>query len=152
MKSGPAPATAEVFWAKVRKTVGCWEWLGAKDVHGYGKVTRSGHQRGAHRLAYELLVGSVPAGLQLDHLCRNRACVKAEADEYGPAHLEAVTCRDNLLRGEGPGALAQRTNRCKRGHEYTPGNTYLWRGGRSCLICRRQASALGRVNREGALA
>lgn len=130
----------ETFWEKVLKSDGCWTWTGSLSVHGYGKVTRQRRFRSAHRLAYELLIGPIPAGLTLDHLCRNRRCVK-------PAHLEPVTMRENLRRGDSPSAIARRTNRCKNGHVYTPENTYFWRGGRSCVVCRRIASATCRAKK-----
>ena len=79
------------FWSYVEKTDGCWEWTGAKDGDGYGHLTIAGRVVGAHRFAYELLVGPIPEGLEIDHLCRNRACVK-------PADLEPVTRAENLRR------------------------------------------------------
>ncbi|MEV4271931.1 HNH endonuclease signature motif containing protein [Micromonospora aurantiaca (nom. illeg.)] len=90
--------------------------------------------RPAHRIAYEMKRGPVPDGLELDHLCRNRRCVR-------PAHLEPVTRRTNLLRGETiPARLAERTH-CRHGHEFTPENTYQWRGSRFCRTCRAAAQA-----------
>lgn len=83
---------AERIWSKVRKTEGCWEWTASKNPGGYGHFTVNGKTRNAHRAVYELLVGLVPFGLTLDHLCRNRACVN-------PDHLEPVTQLINTRRG-----------------------------------------------------
>lgn len=81
------------FWKNVNKNPdGCWEWLGVLDRHNYGQFSRDGLRRQAHIIAYELIIGEVPKGLELDHLCRNPKCVN-------PKHLEAVTHRENILRG-----------------------------------------------------
>lgn len=72
---------------------GCWEWTGATDPTGYGRFFVDGTMQYAHRWSYETFVGPIPAGLDIDHLCRVRRCVC-------PGHLEAVTRRENLLRGE----------------------------------------------------
>lgn len=76
----------ERFWpkAEVGEDSECWPWVGSRDPYGYGRLKINGKFRGAHRLAYELSVGSIPEGLEIDHLCRNRCCVN-------PAHLEPVT-------------------------------------------------------------
>jgi hypothetical protein len=139
----------ERFWAKVDKNgpvpahrpeLGpCWLW---KTTHGGRHVTFrvEGRQVHAYRYAHELLVGPVPEGLVPDHLCRVRACVKPIADEDGPAHLELVTNRENVLRGEGPSARNARKTHCKRGHPFDTANTHVDpRGGRTCRACKRQA-------------
>ena len=86
----------ERFWPKVDKTETCWIWIGAIGTGGYGNFwvgpDRLSDRMRAHRFAYESMVGPIPEGLDLDHLCRNRACVN-------PAHLEPVTRRVNLRRG-----------------------------------------------------
>jgi hypothetical protein len=120
------------FWAKVEKTDTCWVWSAAK-ISGYGAFKLDGRAIRAHRFAYELLVGPVPEGLPLDHLCRNRACVN-------PAHLEPVTHRVNILRGEGACAVKARQTHCIHGHEFTLENTYLKSGKRQCRTCRRSAT------------
>jgi uracil-DNA glycosylase family 4 len=79
------------FWAKVRKTDRCWYWLGWRDSWGYGGFTLGGKNVRAHRFAYELLVGPIPAGMTLDHLCRHPACVN-------PSHLEALTVAEHNRR------------------------------------------------------
>lgn len=112
---------------------GCWVWLGyVCPWTGYGKYGR----KMAHRVSYELAVGPIPAGFQIDHLCRNRRCVN-------PQHLEAVSPRVNILRSMSPSAIVVRTNRCKRDHELTPENTYHRPdgGGRQCRECIRIRSA-----------
>jgi len=114
---------------------GCRVWLGRKDKDGYGRIKAYGRDRQAHIVAYELACGPVPAGLQLDHLCRNRACID-------PEHLEAVTCRVNLMRGETQAAYKAAQTHCVNGHEFTPENTYSYvnkkRMCRRCAIERTQ--------------
>jgi hypothetical protein len=80
------------FWANVDQSGDCWLWMGAR-TRGYGRFEVDGKGMAVHRFAYELLIGPVPEGLQIDHLCRNRPCVN-------PAHLEPVTNRENTMRGQ----------------------------------------------------
>lgn len=118
----------ERFWAKVvEKESGCWEWTAAMFVGGYGAYQlKTRTTRRAHRVAYEHLVAAVPAELQLDHLCRNRACCN-------PGHLEPVTPRVNTLRGEGRCAANARKTGC-RFPEHGPYDR-LAGGERSCKKC-----------------
>lgn len=111
---------------------GCWPWLGSITTAGYGQIRehRSRKNIPAHRAVYELRVGLIPAGLDLDHLCRNRACVN-------PAHLEPVSRRTNVLRGASPSAHRARLTHCPAGHPYDEQNTYVWHGMRHCRVCRR---------------
>lgn len=103
----------ETFWNKVQKSNDCWRWIGRIESYGYGRFYFKGKLILAHRMAYELLVGEIKEGLQLDHLCRNRWCVN-------PAHLEQVTQKQNILRGVGAPAKNARKKNCpKCGSEYS---------------------------------
>lgn len=117
------------FWIYVEKTNGCWRWTSALNPNGYGRFrTRQGAFQ-AHRFAFELGNGPIPDGLELDHLCRNRACVN-------PARLEAVTHRENTLRGATIAAANAAKTHCPQGHPYDGGNTYVNpRGSRICRTC-----------------
>jgi hypothetical protein len=125
----------ERFWPKVdrRGPNECWPWLACVLGTGYGQISAGSREEGmllAHRVAYTLLVGPIPDGLELDHLCRNRGCVN-------PAHLEPVTRQENVLRGIGISADNARKTHCKHGHEFTSENTEIYRGTRHCRVCRR---------------
>lgn len=121
----------ERFWPKVRKSAGCWEWIAVKDSKGYGCFWRNYVMQSAHRVAYELTKGAIPEGLDIDHLCMNRACVN-------PEHLEAVTHHVNIRRSPDtiPSLNAAKTH-CPKGHEYTEANTQFENGRRRCATCRR---------------
>ncbi len=131
----PSAAVRERFMGKVRVGKDCWEWLGAINNHGYGTFSVARRTHSAHKFSYEMYVGAVPHGLDLDHLCRNRWCVN-------PAHLEPVTRRENTLRGEHPAAVSYVTKTCGRGHSITGDNVrVIRRHGRqyeSCLRCSRE--------------
>jgi hypothetical protein len=146
----PAPRPpAERFWSKVDKTETCWLWTGAKTSQGYGRFNLTEHWVLAHRFAYELLVGPIPDGLTIDHVkangCTSTACVKAVADEHGPAHLEPVTMRENLLRGDTFQAANAAKTHCPRGHPFDEVNTYINRGRRFCRECKRQQSTAWKI-------
>lgn len=126
------------------ETDGCWRWTGSLDRKGYGGFNPVGVRVQAHRWAYEQFVGSIPDGLQLDHLCRKPACVN-------PAHLEPVTPRENSLRGEGFAAIRALVTMCPKGHPYDEVNTYVCPNGtRSCRACRRESMAAFRARRRAA--
>jgi hypothetical protein len=97
----------------------------------------------AHKWAYLNVVGPVPEGKELDHLCRVRGCVKVWADEKGPAHIEAVPHRDNCNRGTGASARNLVKTHCPQGHLYDEANTYHYPdgSGRKCRACHREEQA-----------
>lgn len=126
----------ERFFAKVRITgpEECWEWTAGQGTGGYGSF-RLGPKPGtdihAHRFAYTALIGQIPGGLQLDHLCRNRGCIN-------PAHLEPVTLAENVLRGAGITAAHAAQTHCIHGHAFDEKNTRMRpSGGRDCRTCAR---------------
>lgn len=104
LKKGELPPSAgrwpnrtleERFWGKVEKTDGCWLWSAGRDSGGYGSFYLNGRDTKAHRVSYELLVGPIPSGMDIDHRCFNRGCVN-------PAHLRAVTRKQNIENHQGP--------------------------------------------------
>lgn len=137
------------FWQKVRVTPECWEWTAFRTPRGYGRFSVGIANYSAHRWLYEQLVGPIPDGLTLDHLCRNPSCVR-------PDHLEPVTGTENTLRGVSWSAQNKRKTHCPKGHPYDDTNTFaqstgraqgkLWRG---CRQCERVRMAIWReANRE----
>lgn len=124
-KDGPVPEHAPELGQ-------CWIWTGTINNKGYGAIKRDDKVVGAHRAAYELLVGPIPKGLDLDHLCRNPPCIN-------PSHMEPVTHRENVMRGVGACALNARKTECKHGHSFNdPKNLGINAWGRFCRECQRQ--------------
>lgn len=107
---------------------GCWRWTGPKDRNGY-PVTAAHFGKAAHRVVYEQLRGPVPEGLDLDHLCKRRDCVR-------PAHLEPVTRADNNLRRGRRGSVRRlRQQHCKAGHTLFETGRRTPEGGLICIAC-----------------
>jgi len=113
---------------------GCWLWTGSLDGKGYGTFFYLGRNTGAHRAAYRMFTGEIPAGLHLDHLCRTPACVN-------PRHLEPVTQRENNMRSHAPTVLIHLSGKCSKGHEMTPENTYLLPSNPAHRRCRTCVTA-----------
>ena len=127
-------ALVKLFWKSIQtEENGCWRWKGSIANNGYGKIYPDQAGYLAHRVSYTLHKGKIPENLSIDHLCRNRYCVM-------PAHLEAVTMRENLLRGNGISGVYARRSHCNRGHLYTPETTRLdsRSGYRICILCARE--------------
>ena len=128
------PSLPDRFWANVEAANdGCWVWRAGRVGDGYGAFKLNGKQFRAHRLSYQALIGDIPDDKQLDHLCRNRACVR-------PDHLEIVDVRTNLLRGETIAATNASATNCPQGHPYDLFNTMFMRGRRYCRSCDRKSS------------
>lgn len=136
----------ERFRAKYEESdTGCWIWRAFVATNGYGRFWDGNTREWAHRASYELFVGPIPDGMQIDHLCHSedescnsssecphRACVN-------PDHLEVVTQRENNLRSRSIMAELARQTHCKNGHEFTAANTHMTRRGeRICRTCRRE--------------
>lgn len=152
----------ERFWPKVNRNgpmwngTPCWLWIGAIKDQGYGNFKdSSGKTRTAHCVSYEQLVGPIPTGLELDHLCRVLNCVN-------PGHLEPVTKTENCLRGVSFAAINARKTHCNHGHEFNEANTYIGPNkDRACKAChsrisrnrraRIKAQALGLVEKQDAV-
>lgn len=115
-------------WLTENAETGCWEWSGVLSADGYGRIRVDGKWLLIHRFMYERKVGPIPEGLQLDHLCRVRNCAN-------PEHLEPVTCKENLARGDTFQARNAQKTHCPRGHEYDMVNSA---GSRECRTCRRR--------------
>ena len=145
---------SQAEWARILQRVdksdpaGCWLYVGQLDRSGYGKHETLDHKwRGPHRISYAALVGPIPTGLVIDHLCRVRNCVN-------PNHLEPVTNRENLMRGETIAARRSAQTHCVNGHEFTPENTRKVRGGkhRQCIECARAAARRYKAKKRAAAA
>jgi hypothetical protein len=147
------PQDRDRFWSRVSITGPdpsiCWLWTGTKHVYGLFRV--NGRMKAAHRLAYEEIIGPIPAGLVLDHLCRNPICVN-------PLHLEPVTHQVSNRRGLSPKLASERMKarhrartHCKHGHPFTPENTRLGRNGRKCRKCVARRSREWRQRKRGVI-
>lgn len=123
------------FWAKVPRHLPqnvCWLWFGYINIQGYGEFYYNYGKFQAHRVAYELVRGNIPADKEIDHLCRVRHCVN-------PWQMEPVIRKVNLLRGEGPSAKNARKTHCDYGHPFDEPNTRITpTGRRNCRACERR--------------
>jgi hypothetical protein len=112
---------------------GCWQWVGSRKTVGYGQIRFRGSNWNAHRVAYTLHVGPIPADMALDHLCLNKCCVN-------PAHLEPVTNAENTRR------YGETVTECPKGHAYTPENTIKKGGRKNCRTCHnKRTAAIGKT-------
>ncbi len=134
-------SNAARFLRKVELRGDCLIWTGAINPAGYARFWLNGGARQAHQVAYQAKNGLIPGGLELDHLCRNRACVNVD-------HLEAVTAQINQLRGYGVSGINARRTECIRGHVFDEANTYVNPiGQRKCRICQKVGQRRRRAGR-----
>lgn len=126
----PKPSPEKRFWGMVNKTKSCWLWLG-KLQDGYGRFAMYKKRYRVHQVSFQWEYGPIPAGLEIDHLCRVRHCVR-------PNHLEAVTPRVNVRRSDSPPGRHSRQTLCQRGHKF---NATDKRGNRYCKTCKSTADA-----------
>lgn len=120
------------FWHRVVEDhdSGCWLWTGAKTSTGYGQVRIGMRMHYVHRVAYEWIHGHIEPSLVIDHLCRNHACVN-------PGHLDAVSTRENILRGTGNAAKNASKTHCPHGHPLSGHNLRIAKNGqRYCFTCK----------------
>lgn len=120
----------------------CIEWPHYRNKDGYGEVGVQGIKKRVHRVAYEVVYGEIPGGTEIDHGCRNRAC-------FNPYCLEAVTHLENMQRSPLTN-WRKRLTHCKRNHEFSPENTYIFPDGRRCCkTCRAVSFAKYKAKIEG---
>lgn len=132
LKPRPLPERFRSKLQVIKERGSCIEWQGAISSTGYGGYWLDGRQRLAHRVAWELAKGPIPAGLQIDHLCRNPRCVN-------PKHLEPVTPRENTMRSSSITAINARKTHCIHGHPFAGDNLAIQpKGGRKCRTCARR--------------
>lgn len=123
---------------------GCWTWTGPLNYAGYALFDWEGKTSRGHRVTYRLAHGSIPEGMQLDHLCRNRACLN-------PKHLEVVTARENTMRSDALTAKFAVATHCIHGHPFDLVNTYFRpSGGRSCRTCAASQDRRQKAKRRAA--
>lgn len=127
------------FFAKIDFTEDCWIWQASLDSKGYAQFTYKGKNKRGHRVAFELMKGGLIGGMDLDHLCRNRACVK-------PEHLEQVTRSTNLRRGE---LWQSKKTHCPKGHSYDYIDN---RGARRCKPCLKELAHQNYLKRKAVYA
>jgi hypothetical protein len=132
------PSASTRFWRHVDISGGpdaCWPWTASTSHRGYGQFHFEGKNIGSHCFAYWELVGPIPEGTELDHV-KARGCIGPSC--CNPAHMEPVTHRENILRGDAPSAHSARQTHCIHGHPFDDANTYWWRGSRLCRTCRER--------------
>lgn len=136
----------EHLWPRIEKRdEGCWIWTGALNAAGYGHIGHRTQVFRVHRVVYEMLVGPIPEGQVLDHLCRNRACCN-------PKHLEAVTVQTNNRRGDHQSFVVLRTGKCARGLHSMAEATVRPNGSRYCRACATAAEARRRARQKASAA
>lgn len=134
------------FWLQIDKTDTCWLWTGNRTRLGYALFRNEfGNKEAVHVFAYRTLKEPIPAGLEIDHLCKVRHCAN-------PQHLEAVTRQENIRRSDCPAGLHARKTHCIHGHKFSPQNTYIREHGRrrckTCTLRARQENRARRKQRE----